>query len=183
MKKGNTNPTSTEHQFYDRTINLTKIQLEKEEMELLNTGMQHSIEKPIEQYWNDLIIETEQAIRKLETKAQDAYRIMATKKLVQMRHSSNQNNIYAKRQTHILRNIKNKLNKGNAMITRADKGKTIVIIDMDEYNKKNLDFINNNNFKALNSNPTDKFQKIIKENLKQCKMIIDKKTNKILNTK
>jgi hypothetical protein len=59
-------------------------------MELLNTGMQHSIEKPIEQYWNDLIIETKQAIRKRETKAQDAYRIMATKKLEQMRHSSNQ---------------------------------------------------------------------------------------------
>jgi hypothetical protein len=104
MKKGNTNPTSTEHQFYDRTINFTSIQLEKEEMELLNTGMQHSIEKPIEQYWNDLLIETEQAIRKLETKAQVAYRIMATKKLEQMRHSSNQNNIYAKCQTHILRN-------------------------------------------------------------------------------
>ena len=35
-------------------------------MELLNTGMQHIIEKPMEHYWNDLIIETEQAIKKLE---------------------------------------------------------------------------------------------------------------------
>jgi hypothetical protein len=69
-------------------------------MEQLNAGMQHSIEKPIEQYWNDLIIETEQAIRKLETRAQDAYRIMATKKLEQMRHSSNLNDTYPKRQTH-----------------------------------------------------------------------------------
>ena len=52
------------------------------------------------------------------------------------------------------------------MITRTDKGKTIVIIDTDEYNKKTMDFINNNNFKNLNNNPTDKFQKSIKENLK-----------------
>ena len=178
-KEGRKNTKNTEYQFYKRTINLTKIQFNKEEMELLNTGMQHSIQKPMEQYWNDLTIETDQAIRKLDTKTQDAFRITATKKLKQMENSDNQKNIYAKCQTHTMKNIKKKLKMGNT-ITRADKGKTIVIIDTDEYNKKPLDFINKNNFKNLNNNPTGKFQKPIKENLKQCNMIINKKQIKHL---
>jgi len=49
------------------------------------------------------------------------------------------------------------------MITRADKGKTTVIIDIEDYNSKTLDFINNNNFKTLNTDPTNKFQINIKE--------------------
>ena len=49
----------------------------QEEMELLNTGMKHSIEQPLNHYWNDLIIETEQAIKKLEPKTQEVYRIIA----------------------------------------------------------------------------------------------------------
>ena len=51
--------------FYNRTINLTTIEFNQKEMELLNTGMQHSIEYSMKHYWNDLIIETEQAIKKL----------------------------------------------------------------------------------------------------------------------
>ena len=93
-------------------------------MELLNTGMQHIIEKPMEHYWNDLIIATEHAIKKLEPKTQEAYRIIASKKLKQIKNSENHNNIYAKHQYHIAGNIKQKLQTGKAMITRADKGKS-----------------------------------------------------------
>ena len=57
---------NSEHKFYKRTVNLTPITFTLEEMELLNKGFELNIELPIEQYWNDLIIETEQAIRKLE---------------------------------------------------------------------------------------------------------------------
>jgi len=34
-------------QFYPRTVNLTKIKFTKEEMALLNHGLQHSIENPL----------------------------------------------------------------------------------------------------------------------------------------
>ena len=178
-KERRINTKNIEYQFYNRIINLTKIQFIKEEMELLNTRMQYNIEKPMEQYWNDLIIETDQAIRKMDPKTQDAFRVIATKKLKQMKNYDNQKNIHAKCRTHTMKNIKEKLKMGNAMITRADKGKTIVIIDTDEYNKKTLDFINNN-FKNLNNNPTDNFQKSIKENLKQRNMLINKRQIKYL---
>jgi len=63
--------TDTHHQytqFYTRTVNLTNIRFSQEEIALLNNGLQHSIEKPLKKYWTNLIMETEQAIRKLDSK-------------------------------------------------------------------------------------------------------------------
>ena len=45
-------------------------------------GLQYSIEKPLNIIWNDMIIETEIAIRKLDTRLQNTYRILAAKKIV-----------------------------------------------------------------------------------------------------
>ena len=87
-------------------------------------------------------METTQAIRKLDSKMQAPYRILATKKLRQLSASNHHNNIMAKRQTYILKNINNKLEKENAMVVKADKGKTCVIIYTDEYNKEVHNFLN-----------------------------------------
>jgi hypothetical protein len=46
-------------QFHPRTVNLTRIKFTKEEITLLNHGLQHSIEKPLKTYWTNLIMETE----------------------------------------------------------------------------------------------------------------------------
>jgi 23S rRNA maturation mini-RNase III len=54
---------------------------------------------------------------------QTPYRILATKKLRQLR-ASDHHNVMAERQTYILKNINNKLEKENAMVAKADKGKT-----------------------------------------------------------
>ena len=75
---------------------------------------------------------------------------MAAKKLNKLKNSVN-HNIHAKRLTHIAYNIKQKLHTGQAMITKADKGRIIVIINKEEYNSKTLTFIHNNNFQSLNS--------------------------------
>jgi len=73
-------------------------------------------------------METEQAIRMLDGKMQAPFRILATKKLKQISASDNQHNVMAKRQTYVLKNIKRKLEKENAMVAKADNGKTCVII-------------------------------------------------------
>jgi hypothetical protein len=63
--------------FYTRTSNLTNIRFTEEEMDLLDVGLQYSIEKPLNEIWNDMIIETEIAIRKQDTRLQNPYRILA----------------------------------------------------------------------------------------------------------
>ena len=157
------------NQFYPRTVN-------HEEMSLLNWGLQHSIEKPLDKYWTDLIMETEQAIRMLEPKLQSPYRILATRKLKQIKTSSNHHNAEAKWQTYILKNINNKLRKEDAMITKADKGKTCVIIYNNDYTSKVHNFLDNNNFQKLPKDPTDKYQKNITSTLKHFNLIINKNT-------
>jgi hypothetical protein len=66
-------------QFCPRTVNLTKIKSTKEEMALLNYGLQHSIGEQLKTYWINLIMETEQTIKLLDVKIQNPYRILAAK--------------------------------------------------------------------------------------------------------
>ena len=66
------------------------------------------------------------------------------------------------------------------MITKADKGKTIVFIYVNDYNSKVYDFLNNKNFQTLRKDPTDKFQKLVKTALKQFDQIISKQQIKYL---
>jgi hypothetical protein len=154
-------------------VNLTKIKFTNEEMALLNKGLQYSIEKPIEKYWTDLVMKTEQAIRNLNVKMQAPFRILATKKLKQI-------NASAKRLSYILKTITSKLKNENAIVVKADKGKTSVIIYTDDYNKKVHDFLDNNNFQKLQKDPTNKYQKLITTNLQHCDLIIHKNQMKHL---
>jgi len=148
--------TDTHHQrtqFYTRTVNLTNIRFSQDEFVLLNNGLQYSIEKPLRKYWTDLISETEKAIRMLDSKMQAPFRILATKKLKQISASDNHHNETAKRQTYILKNINSKCVKENAMVVKADKGKTCVIIYTDEYKKKVHNFLTENNFQNYKKIP------------------------------
>ena len=70
-----------QQEFYPRTVNLTDIIFTKEELELLDMGLQYNIQHTNKTNWTNLVIETEQAIRLMEPRNQDAYRILATKKL------------------------------------------------------------------------------------------------------
>jgi hypothetical protein len=123
------------------------VTLTHEELSLLNKGLQHSIEKPLRKYWTDLIMETELTIKKLDTKMQAPYRILASKKLNQIRTSCNHHNTEAKRQSYILENLTKKLEREDAMIVKADKGKRVILYTND-YNKIE-NFLNDNNFQKL----------------------------------
>jgi hypothetical protein len=82
----------------------------------------------------------------------------------------------------ILHRIRNKLNINQAMVTKADKGNAMVIIYQREYNKKALDFINNNNFATLNKDPTTVYQKEIRKIITNCTNVIPKNnTWKLIN--
>jgi len=61
---------------------------------------------------------------------------MATNKLKQMINSNGQNNVLQKRQLHVMKELNKKLTTENAIITQVDKGKTIVIINSNEYTEK-----------------------------------------------
>ena len=78
-------PKEQQPTSFPRTINLTDIHFTDEEQKLLDLGLQYRIEKPAKATWENLVIETERAIRLLDDKLQNPFRIMATKKLKQLK--------------------------------------------------------------------------------------------------
>jgi hypothetical protein len=171
-----TNTTRGQKQtFYPRTVNVTDIIFTKEEQELLDLGAQHSIQRPLKTYWNNLIIETESAVRLLDTRVQDAFRLLATKKLKQIQNTHQNLNHTHKRQQHIAKNIQHKITKNNALITLTDKGKTTVIIYKKDYEEKVHTFLTDNNILSLPGDHTKKHQNLISKTMQQCNLILHKK--------
>ena len=103
-QKGHTTK-GKQQKFHPRTVNLTNIHFTKEEMELLDTGLQCNLQKPSATTWTNLAIETEQAIRLPDDAIQDSFRIMAAKNLKEIRNTIHCS-ITHKRQTHVLKKHK-----------------------------------------------------------------------------
>jgi len=65
-----------------------------------------------------------------------------------------------------MKELNKKLTTENAIVTQADKGKTIVIIDSKEYAENVQSFLTTNNFNTLTKDPTNKFQEQINKTIK-----------------
>jgi predicted transcriptional regulator len=61
----------------------------------------------------------------------------------------------------LIRNIRNKLAENELIITKADKGKTIVMLTMEDYTQKVNNFIEVNQIVLINNDPTKNYQKAI----------------------
>ena len=164
QQKRNHDTTHMDHQnktsTYPRTINLTNIRFTAEEQALLDLGLQYNIKKPTASTWTNLALETERAIRLLDIKVQQSYRTIAAKKLRQILNTNHHNTTH-KRQLHVLKQIKLKITESNALIARADKGKTTVVIYAHDYTQKVHSFISDNNFHTIPNDPTTKYHNTI----------------------
>ena len=109
----------------------------KEEKDILQLGLNYAIEKPTTQIIQHFVIDTENAIRQLHENEQNIYRHLASNKIKQIKNTTT-TNILHKRQHYIMKQIRKKLQQNNLTITKADKGKTIVIINKDCLIQKKL---------------------------------------------
>ena len=60
-------------------------------------------------------------------------------------------------------NIKNKIKENQLIVTKADKGKTLVILTLEEYKLKVNNFIHNNQFIKIDKNPTQQYQRAVEQ--------------------
>ena len=84
-----------------------------------------------------------------------------------------------KQDNKTLKEIKNKVNNNNLIITKADKSQATVIIDKTDYIRKTEDFINNNDCIQLNKDPTEKYLKQTIKLIKTTKNIFNNKDTDI----
>ena len=132
---------------------------------------------------NKPVVETEQAIRLVETRSQEAYRIQAAKKLKQLQHSLNNDNTTHKRHIYLTKNIQHKIEVNNGMITQADKRRTLVVIYREDYHNNVHTFLTNNNFQTIPKNPTNIYHKQITQTIKQCNLVFHKEQYKYLTVR
>jgi len=140
------------------------------------------MQKPTKTAWENLVIAKARVIKLLDDKLQNPFRIIAAKKLKQL-HNTNHHNATHKRQVHILKQIDQKITNSNAMITRADKGKTTVIVYTHDYNEKVHTLLSDNNFRTIPKDPTSHGHRTIQKTLQQCDRITDRKQIKFLTPK
>ena len=90
-----------------------------------------------------------------DTKIQKSYGTTAGKKLRQILNNNHHSTTH-KRKLHVLKQIKLKITEGNALISRADKGKSSVIIYTHDYIQKVHSFISDNKFHTIPNDSTTK---------------------------
>ena len=132
-------PTHTKT-FYPRVTNNTNIKFTAEELSLLNKGLKYNLSYKNKNWIRTLALETETAITQLPTHEQDYVRIQAAHNLKQIYKQQSAkkqyNSNHATREHHILNHIKEKLSFNEAIISKADKGNSIVIIYLKDYHSK-----------------------------------------------
>jgi hypothetical protein len=82
------------------------------------------------------------------------------------KHSQHQNEL------KIIKGINKKLKDNGAIVTKSDKGNSMIILYLHDYDNKVQNFIENNNFDIESTDPTKKYQAEIRKNINQCKQII-----------
>ena len=90
----------------------------------------------------------------------------------------NQHPTHGNKQTsnenRVINQINEKLTKNKAMISKTDKGSSVIVSYQEEYKDKINKFIASNNFTIANSDVTKKLQRDIRNTVNECQQIIHK---------
>ena len=99
----------------------------------------------------------------LEDAYRDFYRKQVANRIEKLHKSAPRNNTHPEIRT--VKSIQSKLKNNEAMIAPADKGNSLVILPIHQYESKIQDFIDTNNFSTSTSNPTKIFQSQVRKTI------------------
>jgi hypothetical protein len=141
----NNNTKQDTHAFFKRVENLTNVTFTNDEINLLNKGLKYNLHHKQKNWIQTLAIEADSAVNLLPVNEQNYMRHHIAKniqKIINKQTDQKDQRItnFSKRtkhEWHTLHNIKHKINQNHLIITKADKGNTIVIMHNDSYNEKN----------------------------------------------
>jgi len=88
---------------------------------------------------------------------------------------TNRHNTLHKRYQYNINEFKKTLQNNNLTISKA-----LVIIDRNTLIKKVDNFIQDNNIKQINKDPTEKYQRQIQQTIQRCNLLVDKQKYKYL---
>ena len=141
-------------------------------MGLLQKGLKYNIHAKKKNWIQTLALEAETAVTQLPPIDRDVYRKLIAECIENLQKQNPAHNTHPEEK--IIRSIQRKLKEHDAKVTRADKGNTLVILPMLQYETKLQDFIQNNEFHTKANNPTKTFQTQIRSTIKQSPTLINR---------
>ena len=161
-------------QFQQPVKNLTETKFTKEEIDHIALGYKSNFHKMNKSSISNLVIESENIIQHRDTLNKQEIRVHINQQIKNNinKKLTNQksNNVFSNK---TFQNVIKKVKDNNLTINNADKGNIITIENKDKQKQKIKTFLNNSIYKKLNSDPTKKYQKEIKDVLKQSKNIFN----------
>lgn len=147
------------HTFHQRVVNLSNVQFSNSEFSLLEKGLKYNMQpalskKPLE----SLAVDSEIAI--VRGKKDEGVKHQVALHIKQSLSSSNM--LPNSGDVGIYRSLKNKVDRNDLVISKADKGNTVVILDRNSYDQKVTDIIQGSDFQQLVSDPTKVFSSELK---------------------
>jgi hypothetical protein len=147
-------------------------------MILLNKGLKYNLNHKSKHRLSNTALEAEAATWRLPTGEQEHVRyhvvhnLQKRYKLNSGKHTGTDRNMRNKIKT--INQIKIKLKEADAIVTKADKGNSIIRLNEDDYNSKIHTFISSNSFSQSAQDITNKLQRNIRTAINECSDIIPK---------
>jgi hypothetical protein len=133
----------------------------------------------------NVALEAETAISHLHLSEQDHMRHLVANNLKRLiesdKNKKNRNNKHTKNEWNILKSIKQKSENNNLVLTHADKGKTVVVLQKHLYEQYIQDFLSQNTFTPIPHDPTKNFHRKIQTVVQKCITVIQRQKCKYYN--
>ncbi|XP_071057605.1 tubulin glycylase 3C-like [Onthophagus taurus] len=153
------------HIFHDRLTNLSKVHFNENEMKILNKSNKYAPKK--EPSLRRTALEIEATIKGKPNErdiSREIQQLLIGEEIKRDREKLQNGNKKKRRlkeeqkkETTTIQNIKKKVKNNQLIITKGDKNAGLVILDKNEYNVKTETFLNENNFRQIERNPTVTF--------------------------
>lgn len=173
--------TENKHKFHTRTKNLTKINLNLNEIRVLDKGLKHNLGSSYNNANNlkQTIVDCERAIAFIHPAERNHTRHLLLEKLNKVKNNPLKVNQY---EAKTIKNLKKKLKDNDILTLKADKGNAVVLMYKADYIEKTVDFLKTNNINEIKKDPTTKYQNNIKSAIKKIDLIMNNSDKlKIIN--
>ena len=131
-----TEKPNTKTQFYPRVINKTNVTFTDEEMTLLNKGLKYNLNYKNKHRLSTLVLEAETAISLLPSHEQEYlwYQVAHNLQKLYKQQNSKHTAKDFRNESKIVIQIRKKLTAAKAIVTKADKGNSLIILPETDYN-------------------------------------------------
>lgn len=148
----------SDFRFHNRFLNLSSVTLDGGDEEVLNLGLRFNFFfKPKPTDLQLLAVESERILEISNLEDRNVVRSQIAVCLNRYHNSTRNLNPFNKNINRNLTNLRKKIVDNNLIVSKADKGNCIVIMDKILYLDKVEDFLSSDDFSSITTNPTPSF--------------------------